>query len=259
MEKDVMGSNRRFKINLTKNERSSKYETTKLKEHLGYMGLNCASTSLENLEKMKKKVLQDYNNNGYQLFGVFRLDNKTQTVMQLDTQGTWKLDDNPEGMIRELITVSSVKGFEYLKGNVMEFTGKRSNGKRTNNKADEATVTNTFETITKSMTSLITSSVQDVDLDAMISVLLGKNEFSSSKEYKRTVGTYYGLVNDYADGLAKSVAILNFSVVIHINDMNEKKSTKYELTFEHDARFVPYGKLEYLDEEYNNVKAHVTL
>lgn len=256
----------------------SGYPTAKLKEQLTSLNLTCDETREEELMRYKKEVMKEFRPGNKQIFSIMKGTGNQQIkknlfssskgsptdlkgdvffralgLEKLEEVGSWILSDDAGGYRQELVYIIYPDSFDKLYTSYTGFGGTREKTHQAETNPTGQIIRDMFTSMLISVMKVIPGGISTVDIETILSVILGSNESDDPKTYEQDKTIYVFMIDGYDEKMqtANSIGGLSLQYKVHIEEYTDKGGSDAEAIVDIIARFVSYRDVDAMYRDLN--------
>lgn len=258
-------------MNLEK-DTPSKVEPAALKEELADIGLTCAHTEIDRLQKYIQDTTNKFPLGDVQGYGMFEYNPPaveewfekgftSKSIFQIaeslaDVHNNWKPKDTSPYM-PELSTVGYPEHFDYLLNNYKGFSGVKSSNKYEGENSTADAIRQQFTQLALNISSTLVDELDKEQLEAMFIKIIAPQTVPSEDYDSGIKNRNIYLVLGYNGKTCDGIGILNVEYRLQIKNYKEKKDTATQSsTLDVVVRTSLYNDTKTLENEVLAVQTH---
>lgn len=253
---------------------ATKVTASDLKKELNSIGLTCAHTEEQQLEKYIQEVVSTFKGGVNQGFGTYKFrDTNTMNaqtdfslikdwktfreaiVIDLDIDNQWIINDSAGQYTVDLCTIGHSTGFDYLRDNYSGFPGNYGTKEYDQKEPTVESIKTTFLALSTSLASALVEGIDEVTLESFMAHLI-EGMPKEVVDYEQNEERYMYIVNDYdsVSGDCKGIGIISMEFSIIIKNYKDKKDTYQNCHFDLKMRTIFHTDADELHAEAEFVR-----
>lgn len=246
-----------------------------LEKQLNNLGLDCAHTYKDRLEKYKTEVERQFPNGTNQSFGIqkpspstdgsiyyksiYRNADAPYLGLEEASKSDWQPEGSALGYSTDLSTIIFPRNFTYLRENKAGFTGTQSKERIEQHKYETVeAIKELFVTVAIEASASLIKGLDKTTLNSVFSNAIAPVNEGNAKDYDVSDSRVIFLVENYdpVSKEASAIGVLGIDWHLTIKDYKEKKkSPLHDTTLKVTTRSVVYDDLTKMESDLQFIKA----
>lgn len=267
---------KKIKIDLTKST-PTPLTVEGLEQQLNNLGLTCAHTQKDRLEKYKEEIEKQFYDGVNQSFGILQPTPSTDGTpyyksifgnpdapfigLSEASKPDWTPSGNALGYATKLSTIIFPKNFTFLIENKPGFGGNRSGDRTETHKYDTVeAIKQLFIQVGIESSASLVKGLDKTTLNSILANAIAPINEGNVKDYDVTDSRVIYLVDNYnpITQEAEAIGVLGIDWHLKIVDYKEKKKNpQHDTTLTINTRSVLYDNVPTLDLDYQTVASHL--